>query len=77
MAVVVAVSRDHGRGVIVGVTVGVAVRLRRVGPGLGLEGRLGFLHDQVHLAQQLGQHVVGLELQAVGLQFHCTWRLPR
>ena len=42
---------------------------RRVGPALGLEGAALFVHDQVHGTQHVGQHVVGFELQVVGLQF--------
>ena len=39
-----------------------------VGAALGLEGLLRLMHDQVHGAQHLGQHVVGLDLQMVGLE---------
>ncbi|EWS53803.1 hypothetical protein X551_03393 [Methylibium sp. T29] len=39
-----------------------------VGAALGLERRLRLADDQVHGAQHVGQHMVGLELQAVGLQ---------
>jgi len=40
-----------------------------VGAGLGFKGRVRLADDQVHLAQQIGQHMIGLELQALGLQF--------
>jgi hypothetical protein len=50
--------------------VGMPVRLGGIGAGLGLEGGVGFGDDQVHAAQQAGQHRVGLELQVVDLQFH-------
>ena len=44
------------------------MRARAVRAALGLErtGRLG--HDQVLPAQHVGQHVVGLQQQAIGLQ---------
>ena len=38
-------------------------------PGLRLESSVPFGDDQVHAAQHLGQHRVGLELQAVALHF--------
>jgi DNA-binding winged helix-turn-helix (wHTH) protein len=41
---------------------------RCIGPALGFEGALFFLHDEVHGAQHVGQHVVGFEQQAVRLQ---------
>ena len=40
-----------------------------IGAGLGLECRVGFVDAQAHAAQHVGQHMVGLELQAVGLDF--------
>ena len=39
-----------------------------VGAAFRLEGRLRLVHDQVHGAQHVGQHVVGLDLQVVRLQ---------
>ena len=46
----------------------VAAAMRAVGAAFGLEGLLGLAHDQVHRAQHAGQHVVGLDLQVVGLE---------
>jgi hypothetical protein len=39
-----------------------------VGAVLGFKGLLHGLHDQVHGAQHVGQHVVGFNLQVVGLE---------
>jgi hypothetical protein len=40
-----------------------------IGAALGLErGLVGLVHDQVHGAQHVGQHMVGLDLQVVGLE---------
>ncbi len=51
---------------VCGVTAG------RVRAGFGLERFVRFADDQVHLAQHVGQHVVGFELQVIGreLQRH-------
>ena len=40
-----------------------------VGTRFGLEGGLFLRDDQVHALQHLAQHVVGFDLQMVGLQF--------
>lgn len=56
--------------VVVSVAVAVTVPAR-VGPAFGLEGQLLGAHDEVHALQHLGEHVVGLELQVVGLQLQC------
>jgi hypothetical protein len=45
-----------------------AVPAGRIGAAFGLEGVLGFGHGQVHGAQHVGQHVVGFDLQVIGLQ---------
>ena len=49
-----------------------AMRLAAVSirAALGLERQFHRLHQQVHGAQQVGQHVVGLDGQVVGLKFH-------
>ena len=41
----------------------------RVGAAFGFEAGLHVGHDEVLSAQHLGQHVVGFDLQVVGLQF--------
>ena len=41
----------------------------RVSAGFGLERGLRLRDDQVHALQHLAQHVIGLDLQVVGLQF--------
>ena len=40
-----------------------------IGTGLRLERALLFIHPQVHGPQHCGQHMVGFELEMVGLQF--------
>jgi hypothetical protein len=51
---------------------------RRVGAAFGFEGSCSpRYHIEVHGAQHVGQHVVGLDLQVVGLSSIGTWRLPR
>ena len=40
----------------------------RVGARLRLEGRIDRVHDQVHLVEHPGQHVVGFELEVIGPQ---------
>eukprot|EP01041_Mallomonas_annulata_P025227 gene25226-46215_t len=42
---------------------------RRIGTAFGFKGQVLLGHDQVHGAQHVGQHVVGLDLEVVGLQF--------
>jgi len=80
VAVIVAMSvhPDHGglrRGcvgvvvcMVVFVPMPVPVARSGIGPGLRLEGLVHLADDQVHLAQQFGQHMVGLEFQVVRLQ---------
>ena len=46
----------------------VAVTASGIGAAFGLEGLGGFADDQVLLAQHVGQHVVGFELQVVGFE---------
>ena len=41
---------------------------RSVGAAFGLEGQVLRLHDEVHRPQHVGQHVVGFDLEVVGLQ---------
>jgi hypothetical protein len=69
--VVVAVAVAVVVVVTVVVTVVVAVLMTmpaRIGPGFRLEGGVFLGHDQVHAFQHLPQHVVGLDLEVVGLQ---------
>ena len=47
----------------------VPVAMRRIRAALGLERRLQLDHRQVHGAQHVGQHVVGLDLQMLGREF--------
>src|SRR5690606_15088925 len=54
--------------VVVTVTM-VRVPAIAVGTGLGLEGLLHLGDGQVHGAQHVGQHVVGLDLEVVGPEF--------
>jgi hypothetical protein len=42
--------------------------MRCVGPALGLEWSQPLGHVETHLAQHLGQYVIGLELKAVAVQ---------
>jgi len=48
-----------------------------IGGALGLEDRQTFRHDQVLLAQQVGQRRIGCQLQVVGLQFQCHLALAQ
>ena len=41
---------------------------RRIGPAFGFEGGLLVRHDQVHAREHFAQHVVGLDLEVIGLQ---------
>jgi hypothetical protein len=54
------------------VTRAVAVPVAACGVGavLWFKGMLHGLHDQVHGAQHVGQHVVGFNLQVVGLELN-------
>ena len=45
------------------------VPARRIRATLGLEGLVRFGDDQMHLAQHVGQHMVGFQLQVVRRQF--------
>ena len=49
-----------------------AMRMATAGVGavLRLKGLVHRVHDQVHGAQHVGQHMVGLDLQVVGLEFN-------
>jgi hypothetical protein len=40
-----------------------------IGAALGFEGRVLLLHDQVHAVEHLPEHMIGLDLQVVGLEF--------
>ena len=67
--------RGGGRsGVVVRVRIAMTVTAGRVRAALGLEGLVRFADDQVHLAQQIGQHVVGFQLQVIGGQLQ--WHMP-
>jgi hypothetical protein len=46
------------------------VRGCAVGAALGFKSFLNRVHDQVHGTQQVGQHMVGLYLQVVGLELN-------
>ena len=50
------------------VTMIVAMPLRRICAAFRLERQRVFAHYQVHGAQQVGQHMVGLDLEVVRLQ---------
>ena len=41
----------------------------RIGAAFGFERQVLCFHDEVHGAQHVGQHMVGLDLEVVGLQF--------
>ena len=45
-----------------------AVATRCIRAAFGLEAQRGLHHGEVHRAQHVGQHMVGLDQQAVGLQ---------
>ena len=49
--------------------VAMAMSAAGIGATFGLETRVFLADDQVHLAQHVGQHVVGFELEVVRLQF--------
>ena len=42
---------------------------RCVGAAFGLKRQVLFGHDEVHGTQHVGQHMVGFDLEVVGLQF--------
>ena len=53
-----------------GMAVSVPMTLRRIGPTFGLERQCVLAHDQVHRAQHIGKHMVGFDLQMVGLELY-------
>ena len=46
-----------------------AAHMAAIGTAFGLERHFGGRDDQVHAAQHIGKHMVGLNLEVVGLQF--------
>jgi len=54
---------------VVAVAMPVPVSARGVSAVFRLKAFVHRVHDQVHSAQHVGQHVVGLDLQVVGLEF--------
>lgn len=81
LSVVMPVTMIGRMAVVMAVPIGVAVRMAMVvvavavighmaavGSAFRLERQIGFHHGHVHAAQQIGQHMVGLNLQMVGLQ---------
>jgi hypothetical protein len=44
--------------------------VRGISTPFGFKRRRGFVDDQMHAAQHLGQHMVGFQLQVIGLEFH-------
>ena len=54
---------------VMAITRPVAVFARSVGATLGLESTVLFRHHEVHGTQHVRQHMVGFQLQVVGLQF--------
>lgn len=75
VALLLTVRTPLGMSVIVAVIVRVVMSCVRrggtVSTALRLECIRRFGHRQVHLPQQVGQHVVGFELQMVRPQFEC------
>jgi len=70
MAVAVTASMFMAVAVTASMFVAVAMAMpARVGTGFGLERDLRVRDGQVHAFQHLAQHVIGLDLQVVGLQF--------
>jgi hypothetical protein len=49
-------------------TVAMAMAACGVGAVLGFKGLFYLMHDKVHGAQHVGQHMVGFNLQVVGLE---------
>ena len=43
---------------------------RAVRAALGLKGFIHFIDDQVHGAQHVGQHMVGLDFQVIGFELN-------
>ena len=72
MRVAVAVLVRNAMGVIVAMLMPAMVvptaMPRRIRTAFGFKGRIGGGHDEVHGAQHVGQHVVGFDLEVVGLQ---------
>ena len=68
MFVIMAVLMFMPMAVLVRVAAGEGMPACSIGSGLGFEGTLRLGHDQVHRAQHRSEHVVGLQLQVVGLQ---------
>jgi hypothetical protein len=54
--------------VVMSMFMAMAVPGRRIGAALRLEGLVHRVDDQVHGSQHVGQHMVGLDLQVVGLE---------
>ena len=59
------------------VAVTIVGHMAAVGTAFWLKRQIGLDDGHVHAAQHVGQHMVGLNFQGVGLQFDGTWRLPR
>ncbi len=78
MAVIVAVPMVVGMAMVVTVVMVVPMSMppmavsttmpRCVRTAFGLKRQVLFGHDQVHGAQHVGQHMVGFDLEVVGLQ---------
>ncbi len=52
------------------VAVAVIGHMAAVGTAFGLKGQVRFDDGHVHAAQHVGQHMVGLDLEVVGLQLN-------
>lgn len=63
---IVGAGVDMSMAVIMNITL---ARIRRISARFGIERPRFLRHDQVHLAQHAGQHVVWLELQMIRLEF--------
>ena len=57
-----------GMSVPMVVAVSVVGHMAAVGAAFGLERQICFHHGHVHAAQHVGQHMVGFDLEVVGLQ---------
>ena len=53
---------------VVMVAVSVVGHMAAIGAAFGLERQIGRHHGHVQAAQHVGQHVVGFDLQVIGLQ---------
>lgn len=74
MSMIVAMSMVMVVMLVVGMSMAVTMPMRRtaaiaVSTTLRLKCLRGFVDDEVHGAQHVGEHVVGLDLQVVGLEF--------